>query len=222
MTKLAREIKQKEMNQKSPEPAAELDEWIEIGKIVAPQGLKGEVRVYPNTDFPDRFLEPGKRWLFSPGDKEPQAVDLLQGRYLSNKGLYIVKLAGVETVDRAEALRGSLLMVPENDRPPLEDGEYHVRDLIGLQVFLQDSGELVGTVVNLISAGHDLLVVVPESKSPAANLTQDRSGKKRKQKKTKTPQLLIPFVMEIAPVVNLELGRIEITPPPGLLDVNNS
>lgn len=201
-----------------------MSEWIEIGKIVAPQGLRGELRVYPNTDFPDRFLEPGKRWLLSPGDSEPQAFELLQGRHLSHKGLYVVKLAGVETVDRAEALRGSLLMVPESDRPPLEAGEYHVRDLIGLKVFLQETGKLVGTVVDVMSAGHDLLAIAPETESPQGNLTQDGSvpGLKRKQKKTNTPQLLIPFVMAIVPVVNLDMGRIEITPPPGLLDVNNS
>lgn len=211
------------MNQTSPKQTTELDQWIEIGKIVAPQGLRGEVRVYPSTDFPDRFLEPGQRWLLSPGDSEPQPVELLDGRYLSNKSLYIVQLAGVETVEEAEALRGSLLLVPESDRLPLEEGEYHVRDLINLQVFLQETGELVGTVVDVISAGHDVLVVAAESKSLGANLSEDDlgSGKKHKAKKPKKPQLLIPFVMEIVPVVDLEVGRIEITPPPGLLDVNN-
>ncbi|MGB3200994.1 MAG: ribosome maturation factor RimM, partial [Nodosilinea sp.] len=42
------------------------DDWVEIGRIVAPQGVKGEVRVYPSTDFPERFLEPGDRWLKRP------------------------------------------------------------------------------------------------------------------------------------------------------------
>lgn len=211
------------MNQKSQKQAVELDEWIEIGKIVAPQGLRGEMRVYPSTDFPDRFLAPGQRWLLSAGDREPRPVELLKGRYLPHKGLYVVQLAGVETVEAAAALRGSLLLVPESDRLPLEAGEYHVRDLINLPVFLQETGELLGTVVDMISAGHDVLVVAAESKSPAANLSEEdlNSGKKQKRKKPKKPQLLIPFVMEIVPVVDLELGRIEITPPPGLLDVNN-
>ena len=95
--------------------------------------------------------------------------------------------------------------------------------MINLPVFLQETGELVGTVVDMISAGHDVLVVAAESKSRSANLSEDDlgSGKKQKAKKPKKPQLLIPFVMEIVPVVDLELGRIEITPPPGLLDVNN-
>ena len=54
-----------------------LDDWLEIGKIVSPQGLIGELRVYPNTDFPERFEEPGKRWLLRPGETELQPVELL-------------------------------------------------------------------------------------------------------------------------------------------------
>ena len=42
------------------------EEWIEIGTIVAPQGLHGELRVYPDSDFPERFLVPGTRWLKHP------------------------------------------------------------------------------------------------------------------------------------------------------------
>jgi len=61
--------------------------WLEIGKIVAPQGLDGEVRVYPSSDFPERFLEPGRRWLRRTGAGEPQPVELLFGRYIPGKGL---------------------------------------------------------------------------------------------------------------------------------------
>ena len=74
------------------------DRFIEIGKIVSTQGLKGEVWVYPNTDFPERFLEPGQRWLLRPGSKEPQPIKLLRGRYLDGKGLYVVQLEGFNTI----------------------------------------------------------------------------------------------------------------------------
>ena len=94
-------------------------DWLEIGTIVAPQGLKGEVRVYPNSDFPERFEQPGRRWLLQPGETEPQPVELLKGRYIPGKGIYVVQLAGVENCDRAEALRNCRLMVPASDRPIL-------------------------------------------------------------------------------------------------------
>ncbi|MEH1795611.1 ribosome maturation factor RimM [Nostoc sp.] len=199
----------------SPQPPVpNLDDWLEIGKIVSPQGLSGELRVYPVSDFPERFEVPGKRWLLRSGDTEPQPIELLTGRYISNKNLYVIRLAGVETCDRAEALRGCKLMVPASDRPQLDEDEYHVLDLIGLEVFMQASGELVGTVVDIIPAGNDLLEVKfhPSFTTDKGQMTND--------KKQKT--VLIPFVEAIAPVVDLKSNRIEITPPPGLLEINNS
>lgn len=176
-----------------------LDGWLEIGKIVAPQGLSGEMRVYPQSDFPERFEVPGKRWLWRPGDKEPQEVELLGGRYIEGKNLYVIELAGVENRNQVEELRGCKLLVPASDRPELGEDEYHVVDLMGVEVFMQESGELVGTVVDVIPAGNDLLEV------------------KLHQQENKT--VLIPFVKAIAPVVDLPAHRIEITPPPGLLEL---
>ncbi len=182
-----------------------LDDWLEIGKIVAAQGLDGEVRVYPNSDFPERFVQPGKRWLLRPGETQPQPIELLGGRYIEGKGLYVVELAGIDDRNKAEDLRGCLLMVPSSDRPPLAEDEYHVLDLLGLEVFMQESGELVGTVVDVIPAGNDLLEV---------KLHQSSAN-------DKVQKVLIPFVKAIVPVVDLVAKRIEITPPPGLLEINS-
>ncbi|MDJ0620431.1 MAG: ribosome maturation factor RimM [Calothrix sp. MO_192.B10] len=184
-----------------------MDEWIEIGKIVAPQGLGGEMRVYPETDFPERFEVPGTRWLLRPGENTPTSVELLSGRYIDGKKLYVIKLAGVENRNQVEELRGCKLMVPASDRPTLGEDEYHVLDLIGVEVYLQETGELVGTVVDVIAAGHDLLEVEP-------------AGEEGKKKGKSNQNILIPFVKAIAPVVDLSARRIEITPPPGLLEVN--
>lgn len=198
-----------------------MTEWLEIGKIVAPQGLDGEVRVYSNSDFPERFEEPGQRWLLCPGESEPRSIELLAGRCIENKGLYVLELAGVEDRNQAEALRGCLLLVPESDRPELGEDEYHVLDLIGLEVFNQLTQELVGTVVDVIPAGNDLLEVKlwqPQSAiSPIDELTTSKNKPQPKSPKPKT--VLIPFVKVIAPVVDLQAGRIEITPPPGLLEI---
>ncbi len=198
-----------------------MSEWLEIGKIVAPQGLDGEVRVYSNSDFPERFEEPGQRWLLCPGESEPQSIELLAGRCIESKGLYVLELAGVEDRNQAEALRGCLLLVPQSDRPQLGEDEYHVLDLIGLEVFNQLTQELVGTVVDVIPAGNDLLEVKlwePQSAIPPTDeLTTAKNKPQPKSPKPKT--VLIPFVKVIAPVVDLQAGRIEITPPPGLLEI---
>lgn len=175
--------------------------WLEIGKIIAPQGLNGEVRVYPDSDFPARFEQPGQRWLQCPGEATPRPIELLSGRYLAGKNLYVVELAGIENRDQAEALRGCKLLVPESDRPQLEEDEYHVLDLVGLEVVMHESGISIGVVVDVVPAGNDLLEVKLHN--------SEKSAKTR----------LIPFVKAIVPVVDLQARRVEILPPPGLMEI---
>ena len=208
-----------------------MNDWIEIGTIVAPQGLAGEVRVYPSSELPERFLEPGQRWLLSPGQAEPQPIEILGGRYLPGKGLYVVELEGIENREQAEALRDCQLFVKKSDRPHLEEDEFYTLDLIGLEVINQPDGQIVGTVVDVMSAGHDVLEVElspsfiqSQSVEPAENSAQKQhnSRRKKRQPKQKAPQqkkLLVPFVKDIVPVVDLEKRRLEITPPPGLMEL---
>jgi 16S rRNA processing protein RimM len=186
-------------------------EWLEIGKIVAPQGVKGEVRVVPDSDFPERFLEPGTRWWRRSPDSTPQPIELLRGRYHPGKSLYIVQLEGIRDREQAETWRGCRLLVPASERPQLEPGEYHVMDLIGLLVYHQQTQAYIGQVVDTMVAGNDLLVIQPATEE---NNTESGSKKKRSQH-----QLFVPFVEEIVPIVDLESDRIEILPPEGLLDL---
>jgi 16S rRNA processing protein RimM len=208
-----------------------MSEWIEIGTIVAPQGLYGEMRVYPNTDFPERFLLPGQRWMAAPGKAEPQSVELLGGRLIPAKGLYVIELEGIETREQAEALRDYRLLVADSDRPTLEEDEFLVRDLIDLNVMIQATGECIGQVINVIPAGNDLLEVKPntienevipvEENSTNSDKKATQTRRKKRAKKPKQPKpktLLIPFVKEIVPVVDFEKGQVEITPPDGLIE----
>ncbi len=228
--------------QPQSDSAPATDAWLTIGKIVGSQGLSGEVRVYPNSDFPERFLEPGDRWLRYPGQSDPQSIQLIAGRFLSKKGLYVVQFAGVTDRTQAEQLKNCQLLVPEGDRLPVEEGEFHVLDLLGLTVVEQQHQRPIGTVVDIIAAGNDLLDVelLPTS-SPAATsdkatvepmddapphpdqrakAAQSRRRKQRKhKKKSANRRVLIPFVYDIVPVVDLEQQRIEITPPSGLLEI---
>ena len=183
----------------TPLPSPLSSQFLPIGKIVAAQGMKGEVRVYPESDFPERFLEPGTRWLLRSPTTAPEPIELLRGRYLDGKGLYVVQFAGVTDRTQAEALHDCKLFVLEGDRPPLEEGEFHILDLIGLDVFDQATQVLVGTVVSIVQAGNDILEV-------------------QRQDAKKAQKLLIPFVEAIVPVVDLQQRRIEITPPPGLVE----
>ncbi|MGG6239246.1 ribosome maturation factor RimM [Nodosilinea sp. AN01ver1] len=186
--------------------AATTDEWVEIGRIVAPQGVKGEVRVYPSSDFPERFLEPGDRWLKRPRSLTPEPVKLVRGRYIDGKGLYVVQLAGVDSREMAEALRDAVLLVAAGDRPSLDDDEFYVADLVGLRVIVQATGQDIGTVSEVFAAGNDLIEVTYYA-SNVENSSQ-----------TKPRTVLVPFVTAIVPVVNLAEGYLEIDPPAGLLE----
>jgi 16S rRNA processing protein RimM len=182
-------------------PLVPPDGWMEIGSIVGAQGIKGEVKIYPNSDFPERFERAGERWLWSALDTTPRSIQLQKGYQIPGKGLYVVKLAGIVDRTQAEKLRGQMLLVPITDRPKLAPEEYHSQDLIDLPVFHHQTGAQIGIVADIFTAGHQILVV----NAP----TNDG----------KTVEVMIPFVKAIVPVVDISERRIEILPPPGLLEL---
>jgi 16S rRNA processing protein RimM len=154
--------------------------------------------VLPLSDFPERFTRAGGRWLRRPGGAA-RAVELRGGRVLPGKELFVVRIDGIDSRDAAEAAVGEELLVLASDRPKLARGEFHLMDLVGLEVRLLESGARIGSVKDLIHAGNDLLEV---------DLEQGGAP------------LWIPFVEAIVPEVQLSEGWIGITPPPGLLELS--
>ncbi|PZO17363.1 MAG: ribosome maturation factor RimM [Leptolyngbya foveolarum] len=215
------------------------DKWLLIGRIVGAHGLDGYVKVKPESDFPERFEVAGDRWLRKKG-AEPVQIRLVSGRFLEGKSQYLVKFDGVNYRDQAEDLRSAELLVEASDRLAVDPGEFHVADLIGLAVVLKSDQSTLGTITNIFTTGHDLLEVTLENQEAVA-LEQNKSSEKqieeehdsmrakavqklrrqkRKNQKKKAPKtLLIPFVESIVPIVDIAAGRIEITPPPGLIDL---
>jgi len=194
------------VDRQPPNPAADQlamgsghgEELLVVGRIVAAQGLKGELRVNPLSDFPERFTHPGPRWLQA-RDGQPRTTTLLEGRNLPGKSLFVIRLEGITSREGAEALVGHELLVRADDRPPLEEGEFHLLDLVGLEVRLLADGRVLGTVTDLIHGGNDLLEVA----------LIDDGGRR----------ILIPFVEAIVPTVELAEGWLGLTPPPGLLEI---
>ena len=170
--------------------------WLTIGKIVAPQGLRGELRVNPISDFPERFIEPGERWLQNQTE-EPKKIELRSGRKIPGKSIYVVSFEGIKDRTSAELLVGRKVLINADQKPKLKEGEFHLLDLVGLKVKFSHQGNEIGEIINLKRAGNDLLEV------------KLLTGKK----------VLIPFVKEIVPKVNLKEGWLTISPPAGLLDL---
>lgn len=195
-------------------------EFVEVGYICNVHGLQGEIRVKPSTDFPElRFSEPGRRWLRQQvsGRETVQEVELIEGRHHPGQKSWILRLNGIESVDQAKQLVGSTLLVREEDRPELEEGEFYTPDLVGMRVILEESGELVGTVVNVFKSGaSDLLQVMLDSSGNLAN----GNGRTESVVGDSARLVWVPFVEAIVPIVNMIKREMYITPPKGLLQLN--
>jgi 16S rRNA processing protein RimM len=188
------------------------ENWLEIGTIVSPQGLQGELRVLSVSDFPERFQKRGIRGLQAPTGGEIREIALLGGRDVPGKNVYIIRLEGIENREQAESLRGYKLWANKSENPRLEADEYHVSDLVNLEVYHHLTGEKIGVVVDILWAGNDILAVQLEPTLASLN--------KKDPSPDSAATALVPFVKEIVPLVDMKQRRIEIAPPPGLLEIN--
>ena len=129
---------------------------VVVGAVTKAHGLRGEVAVEIRSDNPDRFAE-GAELLTEDGRR------LVVERAHRHGARYLVTFAGVGDRTSAEALRGTLLVVPESWLPELPEGEYWPFQLTGCAV-LTESGHLLGTVAEVIpNAANDLWVAVDEA-----------------------------------------------------------
>lgn len=175
-------------------------EWITIGKITAPHGIDGAVRVYPLTDVEGRFEQLTRAYLFRRGTQERRPVHVRKVRYKRN--MVLIWFDELNSIEAAEAYRNALIQIPVEEVAPLPEGYYYVFELVGLRVETTD-GEYVGTLHDVITAGgaHDVYVV-------------RRAGKDGKLE----DEVLIPAIRQVVKEIDIAGGRILIDPMPGLLD----
>ena len=174
-----------------------MEESLVVGRILRPHGLRGELSVEVRTDDPEQRFAAGSVLGTDPAEAGPLTV--AASRWHS--GRLLVSFAGVADRTDAESLRGAWLTIAAADVPPPENpDEFHDHQLTGLSV-VTVSGELVGTVTDVLHHGQALLAVTPAD------------GTSRRD------EVLVPFVAAIAVEVDLAGGRLVIDPPPGLLDL---
>ncbi|RKT15723.1 16S rRNA processing protein RimM [Streptomyces sp. 1114.5] len=164
-----------------------------VGRIGRAHGIRGDVSVEVRTDEPELRLGPGAVLFTDPASAGPLTVE--SGKVHS--GRLLLRFAGVKDRNAAEALRGTLLIseVDPEERPD-DPEEYYDHQLIGLDVVLLD-GTLVGELTEVVHLPYQDLLTV---------------------KKADGTEVLVPFVSQIVPTIDLENQRAVITPPAGLID----
>lgn len=162
--------------------------FLVIGEIRKPHGVRGEVRVTPHTELPERFTWLERVFI---GEDRPWPVAVEGVRI--NGDTILLKLKGYDSRNDAESLRGQLLQVPEEEAIPLEEGEYFLYQLEGLQVVLED-GEVVGELVEVI-----------ETKANNVFVVRGEAG-----------ELLLPDIDEVIRDIDFESGHITVRLLPGL------
>jgi 16S rRNA processing protein RimM len=120
--------------------------WIELGVVARPHGVSGEIRAHVFNRESTLLRELGEIFLIGDEDEEPALVEIVSTRQ-GPKAL-LMRLAGVESLEAAEALRGYRLCVPREALPALEEGEFYHADVIGLEA-VDESGS-IGEVIEVI------------------------------------------------------------------------
>ncbi|MBL7124654.1 MAG: 16S rRNA processing protein RimM [Dehalococcoidales bacterium] len=118
-------------------------EFIIIGQVVAPRGIKGKLKVEVVTDFPQRFAPRSQIYI----NREPMTIASTEW----HKGKAIIKLDTIDSIEEAEKLRGQAIEIHHSQLQPLPEGQYYHFQLIGLEVWTTQE-ELLGTVTEILTA----------------------------------------------------------------------
>ena len=175
------------------------NEWLVVGLITSCHGINGQVKVKSLSDFDERFLKPGTRWLQKEFEN-PAEIELISGFKQPGKETFIIQFQGINTRNNAEQLKKFKILVKTDKLPKLKKEEFHLLELINLEVKILENNELkiIGKVINLENEQNNLLVI---------ELLKN-------QKK-----VLVPFVKEIVPLIDIKNNFIIINPPKGLLEL---
>ena len=174
--------------------------WVLLARIVRPQGRRGEVLADIFTDFPEHFTERKRLFLRPPAGAQAHAMrEIRVESHWLHKGRVVLKFAQVDSIADAENLRGFEVVIPREERIPLEGDAIYVSDLLGVRVIdvsggrAEDAGEITD--------------VEPEGVGPAMLVIRNQAGE----------ELLIPFVRAYLRRMDIGGKRLEMELPMGLL-----
>lgn len=169
-----------------------MEDKFRVGVIANTHGLRGEVKVFPTTEDPERFrtlndvlLDTGSEWL---------PLEVTSVRFFKN--LVIVKFKGYDSINEIEQYKGKDLYVTRENAIPLEEGEYYLADVIGAEVFTEDGG-IFGELTDVLTGNgaNNVFVVQHEGK-----------------------EVLLPVIPDCVKNVDVEQGKVTVHIMKGLLD----
>ena len=166
-------------------------EWATIGKVVAPFGVHGELKVLSLTDIPNRFAE--LETIYLGPERTPHHIKSVR----PYKGeMVVLKLTGIEDANTAETLRNFELTIPISLLAQLPPDSYYQHDILGLQVSTL-SGRSIGPIVDILVTGSNDVYII---------------------KAADGHQILIPAIKDVVKQVDLIRRMMYIEPIAGLLD----
>lgn len=171
-----------------------MDNLLKVGIISNTHGIRGEIKVFPTTDDPKRYLDLEEVILDT--GKEKMKMEIEKVRFYKN--MVILKFRGIDDINEVLPYRQKSLYVTREQALPLKEDEYFIADLIGLAA-VSDEGEDLGEVSDVIqSAANDIYVI----------------------KKKGMPELLVPAIKDCIKKVDVKAGSMEIHLLPGLRELN--
>lgn len=167
-----------------------MEQFLQVGVISSTHGIRGEVKVFPTTDDPMRFKKLKK--VFLDTGRERLELEVQSVRFF--KQFAIVKFKGIDNINDIEKYKGKGIFVPREDAVPLDEDEYYIADLIGMEVFTEDGH--FGVVKDVMETGANEVYIIES----------DEHG-----------EVLIPAIRQCVLDVNVEEMKMKIRLMDGLI-----
>lgn len=166
-----------------------------VARLLKAHGMDGEILASIDTGDPEFVFVPGREFGFAePAGSQIRSLTLETAR--PHKGGYLLRFREIDDREAVDAVRGREITVPPDAVRPLEENEFFLHDLVGLEAW-REGGEQIGAVSEVYELGGRILLGV------------EVQGHER----------LVPFRPELVRSVDRESGRVWIDPPPGLLEL---
>ena len=169
-----------------------MEQLLQVGVITQTHGVHGEVKVFPTTDDPERFLD--LEYVFLDTGREKKKLAIQSVKFF--KQFVILKFKGINNINDIEKYKRCPLLVDRENAVELEEDEYFIADMIGMNVVTED-GEVFGTLKDVIETGANDVYIINSKKHG---------------------EVLIPAIKECILDVNVKEGRMLIRLMEGLID----